>query len=93
MTSEDDSAEDAHARDRDRGGDSPRPTLEGAILLSVPADLDRQARTRIMWFLGGVLRRSVEVHTYESNSSVEYDSPQSSFLAACRRLFESWRRF
>lgn len=73
--------------------DSPRPTIEGAILLSVPADLDAKARERMTWFLGGVLRRSVEVHTYESTSSVDYDSPRSSFLVACRRLWESWRRF
>lgn len=77
----------------DGDDDSPRPTLEGAILLSVPADLDETARKRITWFLGGVLRRSVEVHAYESDSSVDYDPPRSSFLAACRRLWESWRRY
>lgn len=72
--------------------DRPRPTLEGAVLLSVPADLDETARERMMWFLGGVLRRSVEVHVYESDSSVEYRPPRESFLVACRRLWVSWRR-
>lgn len=73
--------------------DRPRPTLEGAVLLSVPADLDETARERMMWFLGGVLRRSVEVHVYESESSVDFRPPRSSFLSACRRLWKSWRRF